>query len=101
MFFVSVDSKEFNVAVSPLEATLARGPGSVENKKLRGTGLRLKPDKTRYSSGSADSEGLNLRKTKTPARCWRYGLQSRLCLRDRVLERLVSVKEKSEEFAIG
>ena len=35
MFFVSVDSKEFNVTVSPLEATLPRGLGSVENKKLR------------------------------------------------------------------
>jgi hypothetical protein len=36
MFFVSVDSKEFNVAVSPLGATLPRGLGSVESKEVRG-----------------------------------------------------------------
>jgi hypothetical protein len=35
MFFVSVDSKEFNITVSPLEATLPRWLGSVENKGLR------------------------------------------------------------------
>ena len=36
MFFASVDSKEFNVTVSPLEATLPRELGSVESKELRG-----------------------------------------------------------------
>jgi len=40
-------------------------------------------------------------KTKTSARCWCYGLQSILCLQYTILERLVSVKEKSEEFAMG
>jgi hypothetical protein len=34
VFFVSVDSKEFNVTVSPSEATLTRGHGSAENKEL-------------------------------------------------------------------
>jgi hypothetical protein len=34
VFFVSVDSKEFNLDVSPLEATLARWLACMENKEL-------------------------------------------------------------------
>jgi len=36
VFFVSVDSKEFNFDVSPLETILARGLACVENKGLSG-----------------------------------------------------------------
>ena len=38
MFFVSVDSKEFNITVSPLEATLPKGLACVENKGLMASG---------------------------------------------------------------
>ena len=41
LFFVSADSKEFNLAVSPLEATLPRGM-EVRNTKDLGNGTSVK-----------------------------------------------------------